>query len=78
MTKIPASSETDSPMADILTVREVAEYLRLAQSTVYRLALEGEIPGRKIGGTWRFSRNRLDLWLKERPSKKQLSESIKS
>lgn len=65
------SPEADQPMADILTVREVAEYLRLAESTVYRLAQEGEIPGRKIGGTWRFSRNGLDRWLGERPGLKQ-------
>ena len=67
MTKIPASPETDSPTADILTVREVAEYLRLAESTVYRLAQDGEIPGRKIGGTWRFLRQELEGWIKQTP-----------
>lgn len=70
MTKIPTSVETDSSTNDILTVREVAEYLRLAESTVYRLAQEGEIPGRKIGGTWRFSRQGIKNWINYRSLRK--------
>jgi excisionase family DNA binding protein len=50
----------------VLTVREVAHYLRLAESTVYRLAQEGKLPGRKIGGAWRFPKKSLDEWLNER------------
>lgn len=61
------SPQTDPFTSNILTVHEVTEYLRLAESTVYRLAQEGEIPDRKIGGTWRFSKNGLDRWLRERP-----------
>lgn len=53
----------------ILTVQEVADYLRVAQSTVYRLAKEGKLPGRKIGGMWRFSRKELDRWV-QKPSGK--------
>ena len=51
----------------IMTVKEVSAYLRLAESTVYKLAHEGRLPGRKIGGMWRFSRRGLEEWLK-RPS----------
>ncbi len=47
----------------IMTVEEVSEYLRLAQSTIYKLLNEGKLPGRKIGGSWRFSRRALDEWL---------------
>ncbi|MCA9939706.1 MAG: helix-turn-helix domain-containing protein [Anaerolineales bacterium] len=47
----------------IMTIREVAEYLQLASSTVYKLAQEGVLPARKIGGTWRFSLERLDRWI---------------
>lgn len=47
----------------VLTVREVSHYLRLARSTVYRLAQNGRLPGRKVGGTWRFPRRGLDEWL---------------
>jgi excisionase family DNA binding protein len=49
----------------VLTVQEVADYLRVAQSTVYRLAKEGKLPGRKIGGMWRFSKKELDRWVKK-------------
>ena len=51
------------PQPDVMTVAEVSEYLRLTESTVYRLVRTQEIPGRKIGGTWRFSRQQLESWL---------------
>ncbi len=49
----------------IMTLAEVAEYLKMSSSTVYRLARQGVVPGRKIGGTWRFSRRVIDAWIKE-------------
>ena len=48
----------------IMTVREVAAYLRLSEMTVYRLAQEGAIPAAKIGRTWRFRRDLIDEWFK--------------
>jgi excisionase family DNA binding protein len=56
-------SEADT----VLTIKEVSDYLRLAESTIYKLAKEGELPGRKVGGAWRFSKRGLDDWLRERP-----------
>lgn len=50
---------------EVMTVKEVAEYLRLAESTVYRLVKNGSLPGRKFGGNWRFSRRGIDRWLAE-------------
>jgi excisionase family DNA binding protein len=47
----------------ILTVREVAEYLRLSQAKVYRLAKEGSLPVFRIGKAWRFRKDLLDEWL---------------
>lgn len=56
----------DNEQADIvMTVKEVSTYLKLAESTVYRLAQEGQLPGRKFGGTWRFSRKTLDKWFRQ-------------
>ena len=52
---------------DVLTVREASAYLKLAESTVYRLAKERKLPCRKIGGTWRFSRKGIDDWLAQPP-----------
>jgi len=47
----------------VMTVPEVSEFLKLGESTVYRLAKEGKIPARKVGGMWRFSRESLNEWL---------------
>jgi len=48
---------------DILTVRDVAEMLKLAEKTVYSLVADGDIPGFKVGGSWRFSRKELEKWV---------------
>jgi excisionase family DNA binding protein len=41
-------------MANIVTAKEVGQYLKLSESTIYKLAATGEIPGFKIGDSWRF------------------------
>ena len=48
---------------DIMTIREVAEYLKIAEKTAYRLAAEGELPGFKVGGSWRFRQADIDRWI---------------
>ncbi|MBC2731179.1 helix-turn-helix domain-containing protein [Thiobacillus sp.] len=48
---------------EILTLDEVAAYLKAGKKTVYRLAQQGQIPGFKLGGTWRFRRTELDRWI---------------
>lgn len=48
---------------DVLTLNEVAEYLRIPRSTAYKLAQEGKIPGQKVGRHWRFHRRIIDTWL---------------
>jgi excisionase family DNA binding protein len=50
---------------EIMTVREVADYLRISVSTVYRLAKRHELIGFKVGD-WRFSRRTLDDWMRQR------------
>lgn len=47
----------------VLTVKEVADYLRVNQRTVYRLAVERKLPGFKVGATWRFKRVDIDRWI---------------
>ncbi|MEH6575682.1 MAG: helix-turn-helix domain-containing protein [Amphritea sp.] len=49
----------------ILTLKEVAEYLKLAEKTAYRLAAEGKLPGFKVGGSWRFKKEDIENWIKE-------------
>lgn len=53
------------PKSDILTITEVAEYLKVAERTLYRLAAAKKIPAFKVGGTWRFSRAEIDSWIKQ-------------
>ena len=48
---------------EILTIDEVAVFLKAGKRTVYRLAATGEIPAFKLGGTWRFRRSELDQWI---------------
>lgn len=52
---------------EVMTVKEVAEYLRVAESTVYRYVKSGYLPAWKLGGSWRFSRKSLNKLLSERP-----------
>jgi len=47
----------------ILTVHDVADYLRMSEAKVYRLVKEKQIPVVKIGKTWRFRKDLLDEWL---------------
>ncbi len=54
---------------EILTLKEVAEYLKLAEKTAYRLAAEGKLPGFKVGGSWRFKREDIDRWIEEQKKK---------
>jgi excisionase family DNA binding protein len=48
--------------AKVLTVNELAEYLRVHRSTIYRLLKKGQLPGFKIGSDWRFNVEVIDDW----------------
>jgi len=45
---------------DILDIRSAAKFLQIKERTLYRLVGEGEIPGIKVGGQWRFSKKNLE------------------
>jgi excisionase family DNA binding protein len=47
----------------IMTIRDVAGYLKLTGTTAYRLAAKGEIPGVEVGGAWRFRRGETERWI---------------
>lgn len=49
-------------MTEVLTLMEVAEYLRIHPSTVYRLLKQKQIPAFKIGSDWRFNLTSIDQW----------------
>lgn len=60
-----------SDAAEIFTLDEVAAYLKVGKRTVYRLAAARKIPAFKVGGTWRFRRQEIDLWITEQTKRGQ-------
>lgn len=59
---------------EILTLDEVAAYLKAGKRTVYRLAASGKLPAFKLGGTWRFRRGDLDQWIASRIGKAKVDD----
>lgn len=49
-----------------MTIEELAAYLQVAKSTLYKLAQEGKVPGQKVGKHWRFKKDTIDRWLERR------------
>lgn len=60
---------------DILTIEEVAKYLRVSDRTVYDWAQKGEIPAGKIGTVWRFKKSELERWVNERLSSSSMKKN---
>lgn len=56
--------------SDIMTMREVAQYLKINDKTAYKLAADGKIPGFKVGGAWRFRKTEIDSWIKKQSEQK--------
>ena len=53
----------------VLTVKDLAEYLKVHTSTIYRLLKEGKLPAFRVGSDWRFNLNEIDRWRIERENK---------
>lgn len=53
-------------MTELMTVREVAEYLRVTDKTIYRLLRRDGIPAVKLGHLWRFDKGAVDEWLRQK------------
>jgi excisionase family DNA binding protein len=56
---------------DILTIREVAELLKINEKTAYKLAADGKLPGFKVGGSWRFERQEIANWIRRKVEEQQ-------
>ena len=54
---------TSTSNGEILTIKQVADYLKVTERTIYRLAAAKQIPAFKVGGTWRFSRAEINQWI---------------
>ena len=50
-------------MVKALTLEEVADFLRVHPSTVYRLLRKAEIPAFKVGSDWRFNQESVEKWV---------------
>lgn len=53
-------------MTEIMTLKEVAQYLRVTKKTIYRLLRQDKIQATKVGKQWRFSKTAIDRWLHQR------------
>lgn len=53
----------EGTIGEILTIQELAAYLKISKSTIYKLVREGKIPSQKIGRHWRFRKEAIDQWL---------------
>ncbi|MFQ5787940.1 MAG: helix-turn-helix domain-containing protein [Thermodesulfobacteriota bacterium] len=53
-------------MSDILTIKEIADYLRMEEHAIYRLARQGKLPAFKLSNQWRFKKDLLDEWINEK------------
>ena len=55
--------------SEILTIKEVAEFLKVTERTIYRLAAAKQIPAFKVGGTWRFRVTDINDWIADQSKK---------
>jgi excisionase family DNA binding protein len=60
---------TTTEQPELLTVPELAAYLRVSLRTAYKLAATGAVPGAKVGGQWRIPRAELDRRLEKTPER---------
>ena len=60
-----APFQNSGTMNELMTIEEIAVYLRLKPQTIYKWAQEKRIPAAKLGKEWRFRRSIIDLWLDE-------------
>jgi excisionase family DNA binding protein len=61
--KTAMANGSPEPVREVLTLAEAAAFLRLSESAVLRLALDGRLPGRAAESQWRFLRSALRIWL---------------
>lgn len=50
---------------EILTIEEAADYLKIGKRSLYKLAKEGRVPGKKVLNKWRFEKESLREWVRE-------------
>jgi excisionase family DNA binding protein len=54
---------------EIMTIDEMASYLKVSKSTLYKLVQHGGLPAQKVGKQWRFHKSAVDDWFRQRPAR---------
>jgi len=66
MAKAPRQARDNRPAPpEVMTIDDLASYLQLSKSSLYKLAQDGRVPGQKVGRHWRFHKTAIDAWLIE-------------
>lgn len=68
MTRADPSRRRQAP-PEVMTIDDLATYLQVSKSSLYKLAQGGKVPGKKVGRHWRFHRSAIEAWLKEGTTK---------
>ena len=68
-------NETNIPTDEVLTLEELAAYLKVSETTAYTLVRSGEIPGRKVGREWRFLKARVTHWLMQAGTEEDMNKT---
>jgi|LSQX01.1.fsa_nt_gb excisionase family DNA binding protein len=58
---------TDGRSSEIMSLDELARYLKVSKSTLYKQVQQGGLPGQKVGKQWRFHKIAVDEWLRKNP-----------
>lgn len=61
----PRQGNPPPPPPEVMTIDELAVYLQVSKSSLYKLAQDGRVPGQKVGRHWRFHKYVIDRWLGE-------------
>lgn len=68
-------NEVTTPTDEVLTLEELAAYLKVSETTAYTLVRSGEIPGRKVGREWRFLKARVTHWLMQAGTEEDMEKT---
>ncbi len=64
---MPAARQSrPPPPPEVMTIDDLAAYLQVSKSSLYKLAQDGKVPGQKVGKHWRFHKEVIDRWLSEK------------
>jgi excisionase family DNA binding protein len=65
MARPPRASGRVVAPPEVMTISDLAEYLQMSKSSLYKLVQAGKVPGQKVGKHWRFHKDAVDAWLKD-------------